>query len=73
MMMLMSAPRSKIAFILFVSSLVPVASPLMLVERMLIVDFVLLKIENGFISGLVVWFFPLSIDEIYQSKENQKK
>ena len=41
MMMLISAPRSKSAFNLFDSSLVPFARPLMFMERILMVDFVL--------------------------------
>ena len=55
MMMLMSAHRSKIAFILLVSSLVPVESPLLLMERMLSVDLVLLNMEKGFIARLNLW------------------
>ena len=55
--MLMSAPRSNIALSLRVSSLVPLASPLMLVERMLMVDLVLLCRENGFMVFFLFLFF----------------
>ena len=44
------------ALILSVSSRVPLASPLMLVERMLMVDLVLLCRENGFIEIFFVFF-----------------
>ena len=49
MMMLMSAPMSKMIFSLLVSSLFQVDRLQMLVERILTVDFVFLKSEKGFI------------------------
>ena len=55
--MLMSAPRSNIALSLRVSSRVPLASPLMLVERMLMVDLVLLCRENGFMFFFFFFYF----------------
>ena len=61
----MSAPRLNIAFSFFYSSLVPLARPLMFVERMLMVDFVLLCNEKGFISDFVksgFFLLDLSID-----------